>query len=161
MFLSASNFSTGESNWLAREKISLQLHRLDVAHSILPLLSQLTCEDLLCRCHVHNVMSGGGGLLFSDILSTRGSACSSLCNSEASRKAISIATAISKALEYFSFASESKRFWICISWRPQTNLSRNASLRFAPKLQWVASFRVLLLADFVCKNESVLLFPMV
>ena len=41
---------------------------------------------------------------------------------------------------HFSFASESKRLCICIFWRPQTNLSRKASLRFAPKLQWVASF---------------------
>ena len=29
---------------------------------------------------------------------------------------------------------------ICIFWGPQTNLSRKASLRFALKLQWVASF---------------------
>jgi len=59
---------------------------------------------------------GGGGLLLSEILSTRGSACSSLCNPEASRTAVSIATAMEtpKALEYFSFASESKRLCICI-----------------------------------------------
>ena len=44
----------------------------------------------------------------------RGSACSSLCNLEALRMGVCIARAISKALEYFSFASESKCFCICI-----------------------------------------------
>ena len=46
---------------------------------------------------------------------------SSLCNSEASRMAFSIASAISTALEYFSLASDSNRFWCaffaaCLIW---------------------------------------------
>ena len=61
-------------------------------------------------------------------------------NSEASWMAVSITKAISKALVYFSLSSESKRFCICTFRRPQTNLSRKASLRFAPNSQWVASF---------------------
>ena len=54
--------------------------------------------------------------------------------------AVSIATAISTALEYFSLASESNRFWICIFRSPQTSISGSASFRFPPKLQCVASF---------------------
>ena len=78
----------------------------------------------------------GAGLLCSVNLSTQGTGLelSSFCNSEASRMAVSIATAISIALEYFSLASDSNHFWICILRSPQTSLSRSASLRFSSKL---------------------------
>ena len=78
----------------------------------------------------------GAGLLCSVNLSTQGTGLelSSFCNSEASRMAVSIATAISIALEYFSLASDSNHFWICILRSPQTSLSRSASLRFLSKL---------------------------
>ena len=54
----------------------------------------------------------GAGLLCSVNLSTQGTGLelSSFCNSEASQMAVSIATAISIALEYFSLASDSNHF---------------------------------------------------
>ena len=63
-------------------------------------------------------------------LSTRGTGL----ESEASRMAVSIATIIFTALEYFILASDSNRFWICIFRSPQTSLSRSPSFRYLPKL---------------------------
>ena len=107
-------------------------------------------KTIVCRMCVpttavaRGVVAGfaGVGLLCSVNLSACGTGLglSSLCNSEASRMAVSITTAISIALEYFSLASDSNRLWICIFRSPQTSLSRSASFRFPTKLQCVASF---------------------
>ena len=77
-------------------------------------------KTIVCRMCVpttavaRGVVAGfdGVGLLCSVNLSTWGTGLglSSLCNSEASWMAVSIARAISKALEYFCLASNSNRF---------------------------------------------------